>query len=241
MFAGDVLKTRRRRRALPHLLAPPATPGAAFRPPLQESTWIEPAPDARFDVPDAAEPGPDRRVSLRESIGLAFVIALQFLSPKQRAALLLVDVLGWTPQEAASLLDTSMVSIHSLLQRARKSDQRSNADVVRWQFWDSSHFSPPLDSLAFQLIIKPLLGLGRPDAGKVEEALTEFRRFAAVLDQRLDGRQYVVGGALALADLTLAASLMYAQQSDLPLGHFPNLQAWFSRISDLDAWRKTQP
>jgi glutathione S-transferase len=120
-------------------------------------------------------------------------------------------------------------------------DQRSNADVVRWQFWDSSHFSPPLGSLAFQLIIKPLLGLGRPDAGKVEEALTEFRRFAAVLDQRLDGRQYVVGGALTLADLTLAASLMYAQQSDLPLGHFPNLQAWFSRISDLDAWRKTQP
>jgi RNA polymerase sigma-70 factor, ECF subfamily len=117
----DVLKTRRRRRALPHLLAPPATPGADFGPPLHEAVWIEPAPDALFDAADVAEPGPDRRVSLRESIGLAFIAALQFLSPRQRAVLLLVDVLGWRPEETADLLDASTASINSLLQRARKS------------------------------------------------------------------------------------------------------------------------
>jgi RNA polymerase sigma-70 factor (ECF subfamily) len=124
----DVLKTRRRRRALPHLLAPPATPGAAFGPPLHEGVWIEPAPDALFDATDVAEPGPDRRVGLRESIGLAFIAALQFLSPRQRAVLLLVDVLGWKPPETASLLDTSVASINSLLQRARKSVESMTED-----------------------------------------------------------------------------------------------------------------
>jgi RNA polymerase sigma-70 factor (ECF subfamily) len=125
----DLLRTRQRRRALPHLLAPPATPGAAFGPPLHEEVWVEPAPDSLFDASDVAEPGPDRRVSLRESIGLAFITALQFLSPRQRAALLLVDVLGWRPEETASHLDTSTASINSLLQRARKGvESRTEAD-----------------------------------------------------------------------------------------------------------------
>jgi RNA polymerase sigma-70 factor (ECF subfamily) len=125
----DVLKTRRRRRALPHLLAPPATPGAAFGPPLHEGVWIEPAPDSLFDAADPSEPGPDRRLSLRESVGLAFITALQFLSPRQRAVLLLVDVLGWKPQETATALDTSIASITSLLQRARKSvESRTEED-----------------------------------------------------------------------------------------------------------------
>ncbi len=115
----DLMKTRRR-RALPHLLALPAAPGAAFGPPLHEEVWIEPAPDSLFDAADGVEPGPERRVALRESVGLAFIAALQFLSPKQRAALLLVDVLGWSPEETASLLETSVASVNSLLQRARK-------------------------------------------------------------------------------------------------------------------------
>jgi len=62
-----------------------------------------------------------------------------------------------------------------------------------------------------------------------------------VLDERLDGEQYVVGNALTLADLTIASSLMHAKRTDAPLGEFPNIQSWFSRISDLDAWKKTDP
>ena len=125
----DVLKTRRRRRALPHLLAPPAAPGAAFGPPLHEHVWVEPAPDALFDAADAAEPGPEQRAAMRESVGLAFVAALQLLSPKQRAALLLIDVLGWRPEETADLLETTVASINSLLQRARKNvESRTEED-----------------------------------------------------------------------------------------------------------------
>ena len=120
-------------------------------------------------------------------------------------------------------------------------DERARADVTRWQFWDSSHFSPQLGTLAFQRILKAAFGMGPPDAAKVDEALTNFRRFAAVLDQHLDGRRYVVGEALTVADLTLASSLMYARQSEAPVAEFPHLQAWFARISELDAWKQTNP
>jgi len=120
-------------------------------------------------------------------------------------------------------------------------DEQARADVTRWQFWDSSHFSPQLGTLAFQRVIKPMIGMGEPDAGKVEEALTNFRRFAVVLNKHLDGKQYVVGDSMTLADLTLASSLMYAKQAQVPLAEFPNIQAWFSRISEMDAWTKTNP
>jgi RNA polymerase sigma-70 factor, ECF subfamily len=114
----DLLKTRRR-RTLPHLAAPSPSIPRALGSPAEERLWVEPAPDALLEAADHAAERPDARVSMRESIGLAFVTALQFLPPKQRAALILVDVVGWRPQETAELLDTTLVSVNSLLQRAR--------------------------------------------------------------------------------------------------------------------------
>src|ERR1700750_2169900 len=71
------------------------------------------------------------------------------------------------------------------------SDERGRADVTRWQFWDASHFSPQLGTVAFQRVMKQAFGRGPPDASKVDEALSNFRRWAAVLDKQLAGRQYV--------------------------------------------------
>lgn len=118
-------------------------------------------------------------------------------------------------------------------------DEKARADVSRWQFWDAAHFSPQLAALAFEKILKGMLGMGEPDATKIQEALTNFRRFAAVLNQRLQGKTYVVGNALTVADLTLGSSLMYAPQTEAPLAEFPNIQSWFSRITELDGWKKT--
>jgi RNA polymerase sigma-70 factor, ECF subfamily len=78
--------------------------------------WLEPVPDARVIPPEA---DPAERAALRQSIRLAFVAALQHLPPKQRAALLLTEVLGWSVAEVAESLDTSAASINSALQRAR--------------------------------------------------------------------------------------------------------------------------
>jgi glutathione S-transferase len=91
----------------------------------------------------------------------------------------------------------------------------------------------------FEKVVKPMIGGGAPDPGKIGDALGNFRRFGAVLDRRLDGREHVVGDALTLADLTLASSLMYAKETEVPLSDFPNVQRWFARISDMDAWKAT--
>jgi len=124
----DHLLKARRRRTLPHLVSPPSSAAVKLTPATDERLWVEPAPDALLEIADDDRRRPDERVPQRESIGLAFISALEFLSPKQRAALLLVDVLEWKPEEAAALLETSLVSVNSLLQRARKSVESRKVD-----------------------------------------------------------------------------------------------------------------
>ena len=120
-------------------------------------------------------------------------------------------------------------------------DEQARASVTRWQFWDAAHFSPNLATVAFQRVMKAMFGMGEPDVAKVEEALTNFARFAAVLDQHLADKSYLVGDALTVADLTLASSLMYSKQADVPVANFPRVEAWFARITALDGWKRTTP
>jgi len=120
-------------------------------------------------------------------------------------------------------------------------DERARADVVRWQFWDASHFAPAVATVAFERLLKPMFGMGDANAAKVEEGLAGFRRFAAVLNGHLASRKYIVGEAVTLADLTIGASLMYSKPSELPVSEFPNVEAWFSRVTALAAWKKTEP
>jgi RNA polymerase sigma-70 factor (ECF subfamily) len=107
------------RRFLPTDAGPPATemPGDA---PVTELPWLEPYPDTALEgIADTAV-GPDARYEMRESVRLAFVAAIQILPPRQRAVLLLRDVLGWTAAESAKVLDASVASVNSALQRARR-------------------------------------------------------------------------------------------------------------------------
>jgi RNA polymerase sigma-70 factor (ECF subfamily) len=84
-----------------------------------EPIWLEPYPDILLEGLADTAPGPEARYETRESVGLAFVAALQHLPPRQRAALVLRDVLGFHTAEAAEMLDSSEASVKGALQRAR--------------------------------------------------------------------------------------------------------------------------
>jgi RNA polymerase sigma-70 factor (ECF subfamily) len=111
----DMLRTAQR-RALAVDLGPAAHAGAVLGPPVAEQRWIHPIPDGRV-LP--ATDGPEDLAVQRETIRLAFIAALQHLPPRQRAVLILRDVLCWTAEEVARLLETTVASVNSALQRAR--------------------------------------------------------------------------------------------------------------------------
>ncbi|SDH84379.1 sigma-70 family RNA polymerase sigma factor [Nonomuraea jiangxiensis] len=106
----DMLRgPQRRARAMD--LGPAVTPGAGLGAPLPRERWVYPIPDDRLDPAELAV--------AKETVRLAFIAALQHLAPRQRAVLILRDVLKWTAAETATLLSTTVTSVNSTLQRAR--------------------------------------------------------------------------------------------------------------------------
>ena len=112
----------RKRRALPMDFGPAQEPVASNLNILPESTWVEPIPDDRV----APEGDPAEVAVARETIRLAFVAALQHLPARQRAVLILCEVLRWQASEVAELLETSVASVNSALQRARATLEARN-------------------------------------------------------------------------------------------------------------------
>jgi RNA polymerase sigma-70 factor, ECF subfamily len=110
------MSTAPQRRARPMDLRPAGSADQGLPAPLPETTWLEPIPDSRV-VPTGGDPADV--IVARESIRLAFVAALQHLPPRQRAVLILREVLRWRAEEVAELLETTVASVNSALQRAR--------------------------------------------------------------------------------------------------------------------------
>ena len=124
----DMLNARER-RARPMDLGPAREPVESNLNALPEVTWIEPVPATAL----AAESDPAEVAVAHETIRLAFVAALQHLPPRQRAVLILCEVLRWKASEVAELLETSVASVNSALQRARATLETSDVGVDRAQ------------------------------------------------------------------------------------------------------------
>jgi RNA polymerase sigma-70 factor, ECF subfamily len=115
---------RRPKRVLPVDYGPPAGPGDPPGEPVAELVWLEPYPDAQVGLEDGYA-APEARYEQREAVELAFIAALQHLPARQRAALVLREVLGFSARETAETLETTVASVNSALQRARKTiDER---------------------------------------------------------------------------------------------------------------------
>jgi RNA polymerase sigma-70 factor (ECF subfamily) len=154
----DMLNARER-RARPMDLGPAKPADGPLGGTLPEATWIQPIPDGRV-LPAGGDPA--EVAVARESIRLAFVAALQHLPPRQRAVLILREVLRWKASEVAELLDTSVASVNSALQRARATLAASDVAAV--------DPSPPLDEAQRELLARYVDAFQRYDI----EALTSL-------------------------------------------------------------------
>src|SRR4051812_2034289 len=121
----DMLQSAQR-RAQPMDLGPSQDAAAPLGAPLVESAWVRPIADARVLAPEA---DPAEVAAQKETLRLAFVAALQHLPPRQRAVLILREVLRWQAGEVAELLETSVASVNSALQRARATIEALDLDA----------------------------------------------------------------------------------------------------------------
>ncbi len=114
-------------------------------------------------------------------------------------------------------------------------------DIMRWQAWELAHFGAAARTLVFQRLLKPMLGLGKTDPERCEEAETNFKRFGAVLDAALAGKRFLVNNQLTIADFCVASALTYTQQAQLPVAGFVNVKRWFSALDEQPGWRASNP
>jgi RNA polymerase sigma-70 factor, ECF subfamily len=114
----DFLDSKRSRRLLPFQTGPASDPHAPIVPPTPELTWLEPFPDEW--LADTAAVNPEARYSQSESISLSFLTAVQVLPARQRAVLILRDVLDFSAIETAEVLELTVSSVNGALNRARK-------------------------------------------------------------------------------------------------------------------------
>jgi glutathione S-transferase len=115
---------------------------------------------------------------------------------------------------------------------------RERAEVDRWTSWQGAHFGPAIRKVAFERIVKKLVGLGSPDEAVVKAGFEEFVATASVLEQSLGTKEYVCG-RLTIADFDLAPYAALAASCGLDFEPYPKAKAWLGRMAARDSMKKT--
>ncbi len=116
-----------------------------------------------------------------------------------------------------------------------KSNQRY--DIMRWLFWETSHWTPAIGTLIGQRIFSP----DNPDQAIIDQGLADFRKWAAVLDGHLDSRKYLSGDGLTVADFAVGVWLGYTAVCELPVSEFTNIENWYRGLTEMPAWNQVVP
>jgi glutathione S-transferase len=113
-------------------------------------------------------------------------------------------------------------------------------DVTRWQFWDLAHWDPACAVFVFEQVVKPVvLKNGEPDAAAIAKGAESFHRAAKVLDAQLEGKKFVTGDTLTLADSSLGAPMNLAEMARFPIELYAEIRRWHEMLRALPAWQKT--
>jgi glutathione S-transferase len=163
--------------------------------------------------------------------------AFSALNPNRRVPVLELD-------DGGSITESNAIMCYLAHQAGSAlwpADDARKIEIVGWLSWNSEHFTRHGGELYFQHIIMPHFALGAPDPQVTEEATGSWRKSAAILNAHLSGRDWLVGNSLTVADFAVAAALPYADESQIPLRDFPEIERWHAQLNALPAWREPFP
>jgi len=115
-------------------------------------------------------------------------------------------------------------------------DPAIRADIHRWQDWEECHFNRACGGYLFENVLKAIFNMGEPDQALLKEAEQNFKRFAGILEKQLEGRDFILGDDVTLADFSVGAMMIYADAADIPIASFKNISEWANRMKRIDAW-----
>jgi glutathione S-transferase len=119
------------------------------------------------------------------------------------------------------------------------SDLKCQADVLRWLAWESAHWdAESCGMVAYEKVSKAVLSLGPPDPAFIARGEQNFTRFAAVLNESLCDKTWLIGGRLTIADFSVGGLVPSGMRLGLPVGDYPEILRWYKGLAAFPAWRE---
>jgi len=110
--------------------------------------------------------------------------------------------------------------------------------AVKWQFWETAHFDPACAIFMFERVVKPLFGRGEASESEIKRGEDLMARLCPILDGALQKTRYVAGDTLTVADISLGATLVAADQAKMPIEPYRGIQRWRTELAALPGWKK---